>query len=170
MNTQIKYTLLVVALLLLTVLLTACSGDRGEAGIQGIPGPVTPVTSSPLEPSTTCPAGGMTITVGSTTTNICNGVIGPAGVPGEVGNTGSPGADGSPGTNATPVQVVQFCPGVTVYPSAFLEIGLIINGALYAVYSVNDGFLSRIPPGSYSSNAVGSSCNFTVNPDLTISH
>jgi len=132
MNNQVKYALLIVGLLLLTVILTACAGPKGDVGATGVPGHI--------------------------------------GLPGNDGAVGPSGPPGSPGLDANPVRVVQFCPGVTVYPSAFLEIGFIIGGKLYAVYSANDGFLAQIPPGNYSSNAVGSACNFTVNPDLSISH
>ena len=78
--------------------------------------------------------------------------------------------NGTPGLNAATVSAVQFCPGVTVYPSAFLEVGLCIDNKLYAVYSTNGGFLSYLPPGAYQSNAVGSSCNFTVTDGCEISY
>lgn len=64
--------------------------------------------------------------------------------------------------------MVQFCPGTAVYPSSFPEVGICLNNQIYAVYSVNSGFLTLIPPGNYSSNAVGSSCNFTVLPNCQI--
>jgi hypothetical protein len=58
---------------------------------------------------------------------------------------------------------IQFCPGVTpTYPTTFPEVGFCINGNLYAVYSANNGFLTVISPGYYDSNAIGSSCSFTV--------
>lgn len=62
----------------------------------------------------------------------------------------------------TVITTVQFCPGTTSYPGEFNEIGFCINNNLYAVYSANNGFLTYIPPGNYSSNAIGSSCSFTV--------
>lgn len=80
---------------------------------------------------------------------------------------GPPGEQGPPGTGIT---TVQFCPGTTQYPTIFPEYGLLINGNIYAVYSQNDGFLTLIPTGIYYSNAVGSSCTFTVNANGTITN
>lgn len=78
--------------------------------------------------------------------------------------------NGAPGTPGSIVKPVQFCPGTPSYPSTFPEVGFNINGSIYAVYSQNDGFLTLIPPGVYTSNAVGSACNFTVNADGTITN
>lgn len=98
------------------------------------------------------------------------GFTGPAGADGAVGAPGPIGNPGQNGQDASPVTVVQFCPGTTTYPSAFLEVGIVLNGKIYGVYSINNGFLTELPPGNYNSNAVGSSCNFIINNDLTISH
>lgn len=95
---------------------------------------------------------------------------GPRGYTGEIGVPGSTGLTGTPGIDATSVTTVNFCTGTTVYPTTFLEVGFCINNQLYAVYSEHDGFLVLIPPGSYSSNAHGSSCNFTVLPNCVIEH
>lgn len=57
---------------------------------------------------------------------------------------------------------VKLCPGTPSYPSVFVEYALCIESQLYGVYSANDGFLALLPPGNYASNAIGSSCNFTV--------
>lgn len=168
MNTQIKYTLLIVGLLLLTVLLTAC--HHGDKGLTGLPGATIPVLAAPAS-LLQCANGGTVVTIGSSVNIICNGVQGPSGAPGQDSTVPGPKGDiGSPGINATPISVVTFCPGVTIYPSAFLEVGLIIGGRLYGVYSKNDGFLAELPPGRYESNAVGSSCDFTINADLSISY
>lgn len=78
------------------------------------------------------------------------------------------GPQGIPGAYGTTVTPVQFCPGTTTYPTTFNEVGFCIGGSLYAVYSANDGFLTLIPPGTYSSNAIGSSCSFTVLPNCVI--
>jgi hypothetical protein len=83
------------------------------------------------------------------------------------GKDGTNGLNGAPGTKITSV---QFCPGNVTYPTIFPEIGFCIEGNLYAVYSANDGFLTEIPPGQYLSNAIGSSCNFTVLPNCVISN
>jgi hypothetical protein len=84
------------------------------------------------------------------------------------GTPGLPGVNGTNGTNATPVTTVQFCPGSTNYPSTFLEYGICLNNEIYGVYSVNGGFLALLPPGAYNSNAVGSTCNFTILPNCGI--
>jgi hypothetical protein len=91
------------------------------------------------------------------------GAAGLQGPQGAVGPQGPQGLQGAAGLNGTTITVVQFCPGVTpVYPSTFPETGLCINGTIYAVYSANDGFLTSLPNGVYDSNAIGSSCTFTV--------
>ncbi len=87
---------------------------------------------------------------------------GPQGIPGSAGPSGPPGLDG------TQIKVIQFCPGITTYPSAFIETGFCVNNKIWAVYSANDGFLTEIPPGTYSSNAINSSCNFVVLPNCVI--
>lgn len=170
---DIGYLLAVLGFLLtLTVVfvLTACmgragtDGDQGAQGNQGATGPagstgpsgpagVSPalpvIISTPADASQ-CPTGGVIITVGPTDNVICNGL---------------------PGGNASSIQIVQFCPGVTPnYPTSFPEIGLVIAGDLYAVYSDLGGYLFKVVPGVYHSNAIGSSCDFTVNLDGSISH
>jgi hypothetical protein len=61
------------------------------------------------------------------------------------------------------VASVKFCPNdAPVYPSKFPEVGFCLANKLYAVYSANGGFMTEIPPGTYRSNAVGSSCTFVV--------
>lgn len=80
----------------------------------------------------------------------------------------SNGINGSPGAPGTQITIVQFCPGTDQYPSQFNEIAFCIQNSLYAVYSANDGFLTYLPPGQYQSNAVGSSCNFIVQPNCVI--
>lgn len=80
------------------------------------------------------------------------------------------GATGEAGVNAMPMTIVQFCPGVTTYPTEFNEVGFKMGKDIYAVYSANDGFMTKLSPGYYNSNAVGSNCNFTVNADGSISN
>ena len=84
---------------------------------------------------------------------------GPAGVKGD---TGDQGEQGLPGRDGTVIRMVQFCPGVTVYPSKFIEVGMCVDGVLYATYSANGGFTSKIPAGSYGSQGINASCNFVV--------
>lgn len=109
----------------------------------------------------TCPNG-----TSATLFNGEQGEIGPQGIP---GLQGVPGTEGTAGTVIT---VIQLCnPSfVPTYPNIFPEVALEINGLLYAVYSQNNGFLVLLTPGTYSSNGIGASCTFTVNPNNTISN
>lgn len=91
-----------------------------------------------------------------------NGLRGDVGPKGDVGNTGPQGPVGTPGNNATPVTIVQFCPGVPSYPSVFIEIGFCLNGQVYGTYSANGGFSTLLPPGAYTSNGIGSRCDFIL--------
>lgn len=83
---------------------------------------------------------------------------------GRPGDKGEPGISivGPPGVDTTPVTVVKLCPGTTTYPSIFIEVAFCVGGKLYGTYSANGGFSTELPPGTYSSNAIGSSCNFTI--------
>jgi hypothetical protein len=133
--------------LLLTILVLFCAacyqGPVGPQGAQGVG-----CTTQTIQPSTPAPNGGALITCGSTQSLILNG---------------APGSNGAPGTPGTIVAPVQFCTGaVSSYPSTFPEVGFCINNEIYAVYSANDGFLTGIPNGNYYSNAIGSTCNFSV--------
>ena len=188
--------------MLLVLTLAGCSGytDRGPQGVPGVsptpypaptpypvptPYPAPILTLNPAD-SIACPTGGIIIAVNGSEQTICNGAVGPQGVPGEsivgpvgpqgqtgqsgpqglpgvqgpAGPQGPSGANGSPGTVIAPI---QFCQGITPsYPSTFPESGFCIDGNIYAVYSANDGFLSIIPPGTYSSDGINASCTFTV--------
>lgn len=94
------------------------------------------------------------------------GATGPVGPKGDQGDTGP---DGRPGADGTLVTLIKFCPNaVASYPLVFPEYGICVNNQIYAVYSGNDGFLTIIPPGRYSSNAIGSACNFTVASNCVI--
>lgn len=84
------------------------------------------------------------------------------------GLNGSNGSNGKDGVDATPVTVVKLCPGTTTYPSVFVEVAFCVQHKLYAVYSANGGFETEIVPGYYSSNGIGSRCNFTVAPNCGI--
>lgn len=93
------------------------------------------------------------------------GETGPQGIPGQsiVGPEGPRGADGQI------AQVIPLCPGTSNY-GVFVEVGLCINNKLYAVYSANGGFLTYLAPGNYVSNAIGSACNLTVQPNCVVTH
>jgi len=154
-------------LMLLSLLsLAACNQGTdyitGPQGPQGSPGQNCSVT--PVSPSSVAPNGGGLLTCPDSQLLILNGSNGTN------GTNGQNGTNGSNGTNGTIVTPIQFCPGQTTYPSEFNEVGFCIGGNLYAVYSANDGFLSEIAPGAYSSDGINSSCNFTVGPNCQVSH
>jgi hypothetical protein len=113
--------------------------QQGPQGIPGTNGSGCTVSTIGVGPGT--PNGGALITCATTSSLVLNGTNGTAG---------------------TIVAPVQFCPAATSYPGTFSEVGFCIGGNLYAVYSANDGFLSAIPNGNYTSNGINSSCNFTV--------
>lgn len=126
---------------------STCNGSNGATGPQGNMGPQ----------GATGPQGIQGIP----------GIMGPVGPQGPIGIPGLNGTNGTPGTVVTPI---QFCPGTTVYPSVFLEYGLLIDNRVYGVYSYDNGFWAYLPPGYYESNAIGSSCNFTINANGTVTN
>lgn len=130
-------------LLLFSLLLAACGQPlTGSTGQPGVPG--TGCTVSQLPVNNVTPNGGALIQcTDGTSSAVLNGTV---------------------------VLPVQFCKGTTTYPTTFTEVGFIINGKIYAVYSLNNGFLTYTPPGYYSSNALNSSCNFTINNDNSITN
>jgi hypothetical protein len=138
-------------ILILAVISVGCAGQNSTVGTAKAPPPCT---------TALVPGGAQISCSDGTSTFVANGI---QGLPGQQGVQGDVG----PTTNvATPVQL---CPGVNTYPNTFVEQGLCINSKLYAVYSVNGGFLTYLPDGAYGSNAVGSSCNFTVTNGCTVS-
>lgn len=101
-----------------------------------------------------------------------DGATGPAGadgVNGTDGQDGAPGPQGNPGSDAASVTVVTLCPAPTTYASTFTEVAFCIGGKLYATYSANGGFSTEIPPGTYSSNGINSSCTFVVSSNCQVS-
>lgn len=88
---------------------------------------------------------------------------------GRNGIDGKDGVQGPPGQDSEPVRVIQLCPGVTNYPTVFVEVALCINKELWGVYSANGGFLTKLPPGAYQSNAIGSACNLVIGPNCQVS-
>lgn len=98
----------------------------------------------------------------------CSKIESQAGPAGRAGNDGAPGATGPRGADGTTITLVQLCPGVTTYPGVFVELAECINNKLYGVYSANNGFLTELPPGRYSSNAIGSACNLTIEANCIV--
>lgn len=140
-------------------------GPKGDTGDTGPTGGIGP--SGETGPTGSVGATGPTGETGAPGTPGLAGDQGPAGPTGPYGNTGP---QGIPGLNITPISIVQFCTGSTTYPTTFIEIGFCIGNNVYAVYSENNGFITYIPPGNYSSNAHGSSCSFTVGSNCAITH
>lgn len=101
------------------------------------------------------------------------GLDGAPGIQGATGATGSTGAQGDrgpAGVDATPVTMVQLCPGTPVYPTTFVEYAFCVNNELYATYSANGGFTTLLPPGRYSSQGINSRCDFTVEPNCNVTN
>jgi len=158
-----KHTIITISLLL-----AAC-------GTHYDPGFVTqPTVSESPATASQCPSGGIVIVVDNGTPQaICNGIagaVGQTGATGPQGPQGNPGPQGTPGVDITPITWVQFCAPTTAYPNTFSEGGFCIAGNLYAVYSINGGFMTLIPPGVYSSNGVNSTCTFTVQANCVVTH
>lgn len=95
-------------------------------------------------------------------------VVGPPGAPGHDGSDGSDGAPGPRGSNGTVISFIKLCPGYTNYPNVFIELGMCVDNKLYGVYSANNGFWTELPPGNYSSNAIGSACSLTVEANCVV--
>lgn len=143
--------------LLLCISLTFIVSCAGRNGAQGVAGPAGPQGAAGSKGDT-----GVQGPKGDT------GDQGPIGVMGPQGPIGNTGVQGPSGLDGTKITIVQFCNGSPSYPSTFPEVGLCISNNLYAVYSANNGFLVLVTPGSYRSNAIGSSCDFVVLPNCQV--
>ena len=143
---------------------TGAVGTNGVSGDNGVDGQscsvepmiATGINGDPME------FGGSVITCPNGSVLIQNGATGSTGPQGPQGNPGDPGANG------TVITAKNLCPGTPSYPSTFIEVAYCIDHNLYGVYSTNGGFLTLLPPGAYNSNAVGSTCGFTIQPDCVI--
>jgi hypothetical protein len=98
----------------------------------------------------------------------CNQQLGLPGKDGVDGAAGAPGSNGINGRDGSVVTFVKFCPHTASYPTTFPEVGLCVDGELFAVYSANGGFGVKLEPGNYSSNAIGSACSFEVHDDCVV--
>lgn len=134
--------------------ISGCRGPNGSPGADGIKGDLgnTPVVLERPATEQECPTGGIVVTVNTVSTLLCNG------------------SQGAPGVNLTPLVLMQLCPGNPSYPDIFIEYGICVGSKLYAVYSENGGFLTYLPPGAYVSNAVGSTCTFSVANGCQVSY
>lgn len=152
--------LLFLALISLTA---ACGDSRFDsriAGPKGDPGGTGPEGKSASCTVTNIPSGPVLANGGANI--VCSDGTNVLIANGAKGNTGNTGATGAAGTPGTVISSVQLCPGTPSYPSKFIEVAFCISDQLYAVYSANDGFMTLIPSGTYSSNGIGSSCTLTV--------
>lgn len=144
-KTKLGNTLELIGYVFMILAIVAALGSMSGCAIEGPPG-VTGATGAQGE----------------------RGLQGPKGDRGSDGKDGVDGAAGSNGADAT-FELVKLCPGTPSYPSRFIEYAIrASDGKLYGVYSANNGFLTYFPPGAYQSNAVGSSCNFTITVDNQI--
>jgi hypothetical protein len=158
-------------------------GPQGSTGPQGATGKAgnSLVSTTMAAMPSQCPNGGNILIMAQDTEElgvwspkdldqtsvvICNGLTGAQGA------TGATGAQGIAGTNSTPVSTVQFCKGYqTNYPGTFPEFGLVISGAIYAVYwDGSNAWLAEVIPGYYASTSTSAPCNFTVNVNGTVSN
>lgn len=137
--------------------ITACM--RGPAGENG---------KSITGPKGDTGAIGPTGPRGTDGLNGNDGRDGQDGTNGRDGNDGANGRDGRDGTDASPVVAVALCSDTPSYPSVFVEYAFCIDHNLYAVYSDRGGFATLLTPGAYRSNAIGSSCNFTVKANCEV--
>jgi len=127
--------------LFLALGLCACPGPQGPSGLNGSSCTVTMVPNSSVTPN----GGALMSCTDGTQALILNG------------------SNGTNGTNGTVITPVQLCKNpVTTYSNTFAEVAFCINGKLYGVYSANDGFLSPLPNGTYSSDGINASCTFTI--------
>lgn len=155
-------------ILLILLALSACAKKQGPDGPQGPPGvDAQPcfVASQPGSILIQCPDGSSQAIHSG-----IDGTKGSDGQEGAIGPQGAQGIQGLAGADGTQITVVALCPGTPSYPSIFLEDALCINNALYGVYSANGGFLTLLPPGTYSSNAIGATCSLTVRPHCQVTH
>lgn len=134
-----KSTVVLIATLLLT---TACSNRifrDGKDGSPGTPGSSCSVSQLPDE------SGALILCEDGTSAVV------------------------SDGEDATPVTMIQLCPGVN---SAFPEQAFVLGGKLYAVYSTKHKVsLALLTPGTYTTTAPGQNCTFTVAADgVTVTH
>jgi hypothetical protein len=137
-----------------------CNGLNGSNGTNGAD---AAMLLENIASSETCPQGGVKISSGSDSTEVCNGINGLNGEQGLQGVQGIPGLNGADGSVITPV---KFCPKDE---STFPEYGLMIDDELFAVYwgttpgspKTAQAFLTKLVAGNYMSTG-GNNCLFSV--------
>lgn len=131
----------------------------GNGGVNLVTKPgncsVSTVNASPAAPN----GGALISCTDGSSSLVLNGEKGNTGDTGSKGDTGEQGTSGTPGTM---ISAIKLCDGTTTYASTFIEVAFCIDNKMWAVYSLNGGFLTELPPGNYNSNGVGSSCTFTI--------
>lgn len=149
--------------------------QSGEAVIKvkaichGTNGSSAAITLDSVASSSACPEGGVKITSGASSIEVCNGeagLNGEQGLPGVQGIPGIAGSDGAAGAAGTVVTPVKFCASDN---STYPEYGLMIGGELFAVNwgptpaspSVSQAFLTKLVAGNYMSTG-GNNCLFSV--------
>lgn len=158
-------TLMTISILAIcfALLATGCTqAPKAKDGKDGLSPKAPVITTTPANASE-CPTGGVEVLVNMIVAGtVCNGLQG------NVGAIGPTGTQGVPGQDITPVSLIQLCPGTPVYPTTFIEYGICVGNSLYGVYSANGGFLAYLPPGNYTSNGIGSNCDFSILPNCVI--
>lgn len=127
---------------------------------NGVNGVSASISLESVASSSACPSGGVKISSGPSSIEVCHGE---AGVDGVNGTNGSNGLAGANGTIVTPV---KFCASDS---STYPEYGLMIDGELFAVNwgptpaspHQSQAFLTKLVAGSYMSTG-GNNCLFTV--------
>lgn len=134
-----------------------CNGSNGSSAA---------ITLDSIASSSACPAGGVKITSGASSIEVCNGEAGLNGEQGLAGIQGVPGIAGSAGAAGTVVTPVKFCASDN---STYPEYGLMVGEELFAVYwgptpaspNASQAFLTKLIAGNYMSTG-GNNCLFSV--------
>lgn len=152
-----------------TVAVTLVGSASGPCGLAGGTKIVTTINGIPQTPTYACNgATGSSGLTGAVGPQGATGATGPQGLMGATGLQGVPGPAGALGPmgNSASNSLVaqQLCPGDT---ATMPDYGFIIGGSLYAVYHDSShelGYLSKLNPGSYSTND-GKACLFSYTND-----
>jgi hypothetical protein len=166
-----KNLMLIYLLVLVGIAFSGCEyfkgpqGDPGQVGLEGASCVVNQLSN-----------GAEIVCGGVTKAVILNGTNGSDGSNGLNGNDGANGRDGTNGTNGvdglnaptipyTVVAIIDPCGKQSAYDEVLLKLE---NGNILAHYSDgNKEFLTFVGPGSYRTTD-GTSCAFTVFPDMTV--
>ena len=154
-----------------TQVIVGPAGPQGEKGDTGAPGATGAQGEAGQGCSVTQALNGALIECASGSVLVLNGQNGEDGQDGEDGMDGQDGQDGAdaPPTPYSVSEVIDPCGAESNFDEVLLKLA---NGAVVASFSENaNGLNTRfviIGPGNYMTTD-GTSCQFTVNQDLTVS-